>query len=101
MMNFSDDIEDGNSESYKVVRSLHSRSFPRVLPWVQLIIASFGFTSLAWGQTASTGAITGIILDPTGSVLPGVLVRLTSKEAHYTQSSVTNENGWFGYPSLP
>src|SRR5215469_10187135 len=32
------------------------------------------------GQTASTGALTGIIFDPTGAFTPGVLVRITNEE---------------------
>jgi hypothetical protein len=66
-----------------------------------VIAVSLVFASRALGQASSTGALTGIVLDLSGSVLPGVRVHLTADDALYTQSFVTNDNGWFAFPSLP
>jgi|RhiMethySRZTD1v2_1073278.scaffolds.fasta_scaffold12054_3 hypothetical protein len=53
----------------------------------------------AWAQT--TGSITGTVTDNTGAILPGVTVTATSPALMGTQTSVTNENGQYRFPSLP
>src|SRR5215471_2600526 len=52
-------------------------------------------------QTASTGGLTGVALDPTGAVLPGVTIRLTNQATGETRSSTSNETGWFTFLLLP
>src|SRR5262249_7538101 len=46
-----------------------------------------------FGQTASTGALTGASLDPTGAALPGVVVRLTNQDTSTTESTTSDEQG--------
>ena len=81
--------------------------FPRGSPphyrYVTYLILSLSFALLghAQGQTASSGAVTGVTLDPSGSVLPGVLVRLMTKDMRDIESSVSDDSGWFRFLSIP
>jgi hypothetical protein len=68
--------------------------------WLGVIAVSLAFSGPVCGQTASTGAITGITLDPSGSVVPRVLVRLSTKERPDVKSSVSDEDGRFAFASL-
>jgi hypothetical protein len=52
------------------------------------------------GQTTSTGALIGVTLDPSGAVLPGVVVRLVNQVTGATASATTDEEGRFGFPLL-
>jgi len=48
-------------------------------------------------QTASTGALTGVTLDPTGAVLPGVTLRLIRQDGSQAESATSDKNGQFGF----
>src|SRR5215470_17257757 len=52
-------------------------------------------------QTASTGGLTGVALDPTGAVLPEITIRLINRATGETRSSTSNESGWFTFQFLP
>jgi len=52
-------------------------------------------------QTASTGGLTGVALDPTGAVLPGVTIRLINRATGEDRSSTSNESGCFTFQFLP
>jgi hypothetical protein len=49
------------------------------------------------GQTDSTGALTGLTLDPSGAVLPGVVLHLTIENGSETRSATSDESGRFGF----
>src|SRR5215467_3865103 len=49
------------------------------------------------GQTASTGALSGITLGPSGSVLAGVNIRLTESAGRETRSTISDEEGRFAF----
>jgi hypothetical protein len=68
--------------------------------WLGVIAVGLAFSGRVCGQTASTGAITGITLDPSGSVVPRVLFRLSTKERSDVKSSVSDEDGRFAFASL-
>jgi Carboxypeptidase regulatory-like domain/TonB dependent receptor/TonB-dependent Receptor Plug Domain len=51
-------------------------------------------------QSALTGAVTGITLDPSGATLPGVLVQLAAKGSPEKKSFVSDDNGRFEFLSL-
>jgi len=53
------------------------------------------------GQTATTGTIEGFITDQNGAVIPGVAVIATSPNLIRTQSSVSDSEGRYRFPSLP
>src|SRR2546428_5283477 len=52
------------------------------------------------GQSGSTSALTGRITDPTGAVLPGVSVTVTSIATNQTRTVVSAEDGVYRVPLL-
>jgi Carboxypeptidase regulatory-like domain/TonB dependent receptor len=56
--------------------------------------------SVLFAQTASTGAVIGVTFDPSGSILPGVSIRVSTHDARDPKFSVSDENGSFSFPSL-
>jgi Carboxypeptidase regulatory-like domain/TonB dependent receptor-like, beta-barrel len=65
----------------------------RLIVVVAVVIWS---ATCAYGQTASTGAVIGVVLDPSGALVPGVTVRLERTNAVGDRSVETNPNGQFG-----
>src|SRR5437867_1204592 len=57
-------------------------------------------SGLVFGQTFS-GAISGVVRDATGAVIPGVMVTAKHTESGLTRTVTTNENGDYRMPSLP
>jgi hypothetical protein len=51
-------------------------------------------------QTSSTGAVTGVVLDPSGGVMPGVLVGLSRGQTD-DKAFTSNEKGHFAFLLLP
>lgn len=56
--------------------------------------------SPARGQTASTGALAGVVLDPSEIALPGVAVHLVNQETSEEESTISDEQGRFGFQFL-
>ena len=54
----------------------------------------------ALGQSIVTGAVTGIVTDPTGAVLPNVTVKLTSAETGAVLTQATGATGAYTFPLL-
>ena len=73
----------------------------RCWAWLGVFAIGLGLVSPTFGQTASTGAVTGVALDPSGAVLPGVLVHLARKGGSESRSATSDDNGRFGFPLLP
>jgi hypothetical protein len=48
-------------------------------------------------QSTTTGAISGIVTDPTGAVLPGISVNMKSTERGFTQVAKTNAQGFYQF----
>jgi len=46
----------------------------------------------------ATGAITGIATDPSGAVLPGVTIDVTSRDTGQVRSAVTGADGFYTIP---
>lgn len=55
----------------------------------------------AKSQTSSTGALTGVALDPTGALLPDVAVRLANQDSGAVRSVITDREGRFSFLLLP
>jgi len=66
------------------------------------LLFALGLTQagLASAQTASTGAVTGITLDPSGAILPGVLVQVAPRGSPEKKSFLSDVNGRFTFVSL-
>jgi hypothetical protein len=71
--------------------------------WAKLGIMaiSFGLVCSAFGQTASTGSVTGVIFDPSKGVLAGARIRLVNEDGGETRSATSDEEGRFGFVQLP
>src|SRR5215831_7962929 len=52
-------------------------------------------------QTAATGALKGTITDPSGSVVPGVSIKITSSATGQTRTAIAQSNGSYLIPLLP
>ena len=66
------------------------------------LVATAGLlTSLLFSQTPTTGALTGVTLDPTGAVLPGAVVRLVNQATGASGSATSDKVGRFNFPMLP
>src|SRR5438034_9753835 len=74
-----------------------------VCRWARAGITAFCLASLGQvrGQTASTGALTGITLDPFGAALPVVTIDLIREGGSETRPVLSDENGLFAFPLLP
>src|SRR5881628_2678824 len=44
--------------------------------------------------------ISGVIHDPTGAVIPGVMVTVTNPATNFTRSAISNEAGVYNFPAL-
>src|SRR5262249_13595663 len=64
---------------------------------------AFGLGSVGrvFCQTASTGALTGVTLDPSGAVLPGVMVHLAKEGGGERKSATSDADGAFRLLLLP
>ena len=58
------------------------------------------FSIRIYAQTASTGALAGLVLDPSGGAIPGVQVELVSQQTGDTQSVASGNVGTFRFPLL-
>jgi hypothetical protein len=66
-----------------------------------LFAIGLGLAGRTYGQTASTGALTGVTLDPSGAALPSVVVQLGKEGGGEKKSVTSDENGRFGILLLP
>jgi Carboxypeptidase regulatory-like domain len=51
-------------------------------------------------QTASTGALTGVVSDPSGLVLPGIVLHVINAATNESESTTSDEFGRFSFLSL-
>src|SRR3954469_13688890 len=66
-----------------------------------LIAATIAFTSLLLAQSAGTGALTGTVSDPTGGVVPGAAVTITSNDTNQARTATTGADGSYRFALLP
>ena len=71
----------------------HRRSSAFLLAMAFFVLIS----GQARSQTPSTGALTGLVLDPSGAALRGAVVVLTSQETGATDSATSNGEGEFSF----
>lgn len=67
---------------------------------VTLLLLGLG-AERALGQAGTTGAISGIITDPVGAVIPGAEVQAKHVATGVVSTTKTNEAGVFTFPYLP
>jgi hypothetical protein len=66
-----------------------------------VLAASFPLGPPGWAQSASTGALTGTVSDPSGGVVAGAKVSLTSLATQKVETKTTTENGQYKFALLP
>jgi len=74
---------------------------PRHWNFLTLVALSLALAAGALGQTASTGALTGLTMDPSGAVLPGVMLHLKNQDGSEAKSATSDNNGRFAFFLLP
>ncbi|MBB6142485.1 hypothetical protein HNQ77_000423 [Silvibacterium bohemicum] len=67
---------------------------------VTLLAALLFLPANSQAQTATTGALTGVISDPSGAVVPGASITVTDTATGSTQTAKSNEQGRFNVPLL-
>ena len=83
---------------------LHRLSHWPRLRWAPLLTALATVLLIpchSHSQTSSTGALSGLALDPTGALSPEVVVRLANKDTDTTRSTTSDNEGRFSFLLLP
>lgn len=75
-------------------------AFPRPFRLALLVAVSLGLAGRTGGQTASTGGVTGSVLDLSGRGVPGVAIRVTKEDGDDARSTTSDNLGRFGFPLL-
>ena len=65
------------------------------------MIVTLAPAGLIHAQTPTTGALTGVTLDPSGAVVDVVTVRLVRLDGPEVKITAADENGWFSFLLLP
>ena len=69
--------------------------------WTRLLvltaIVSLLLPGIVLAQSTTTGAISGVVTDPSGAVLPDVTVTLKSTERGFTNTAKTNAQGFYQF----
>lgn len=68
------------------------RTWATLFPAALFLLVSL-LTSGAQAQTANTGAITGVVKDQTGAVVPGATVTATNVGTNAARSTTTSDEG--------
>ena len=87
---------DGRYKIQTAPRRLKS-SVARILGWA-VSLSLLASTAVAAGQT---GSIAGTVADPTGAIIPGIAVVISSRESGQQQAVSTDSDGTFVCPDLP
>src|SRR5262249_33978780 len=83
--------------------STHKKSIALLVPTtfsIILIAAVLNAPSCLWAQSATTGALRGTVVDPTGAVVPGVTVTLVNATTGQMQTTMTDAKGLYGFSLL-
>src|SRR5260370_10334075 len=66
-----------------------------------LLLGLCGFVPAGRAQTASTGALTGVVTDATGGTITGASLRVTSQATDEVRTVATGANGIYFVAALP
>ncbi len=82
-----------------LLSSSRRKCFFFVLVWIVFGVGAF--TPAGRAQTASTGALTGVVTDATGGTITGASLRVTSQATGEVRTVVTGANGIYFVAALP
>ena len=68
--------------------------------WLAGVLACVLLGSIALAQTASTGALTGVVTDNSGAVVPAAKVTVTNATTGEARTVTTQANGSYTFPLL-
>jgi hypothetical protein len=68
---------------------------------LQVILCVVFGSACCWSQTASTGAVIGEVLDPSGGAIVHASVEARDSDTGISRSALTDEGGKFALPLLP
>ncbi len=66
---------------------------------ITLLVCATFLPAILWAAT--TGSISGTVKDPSGAVIPGAMVIATESATNVQAKTVTDEKGFYSFPSLP
>src|SRR5271154_4845561 len=69
----------------------------RIIP--ALLLAVF-LSSMVFSQSATTGDIAGTVTDPSAAVIPNATVTLKGTDTGSTQTTTTNQSGYYRFSQL-
>ncbi len=77
-------------------------AFRKLLTVVWVLVLCFVAALQASAQSSgSSGSITGIVLDPSGAVVPNATVEIHNPVSQYDRTATTDDNGNFRFSNLP
>jgi hypothetical protein len=59
------------------------------------------FSVVVYGQSGSSGSITGVVTDPSGAVVPNATVEVRNPVSGFSRTAVTDAAGKFAIPNVP
>jgi Carboxypeptidase regulatory-like domain len=75
---------------------------PAAAAWTTILVvlwATFAMAPAIVAQTATAGAVVGVVTDPTGAVVPKAEVKLVNLETNATSTQSTNNSGEYVFPN--
>jgi hypothetical protein len=66
-----------------------------------IFVFAAGSVNLMWGQSTSTGTISGQVTDPQGAAIAAADVRIIDPTTNTTRAAVTNEAGRYDFFNVP
>src|SRR5262245_22723734 len=67
---------------------------------VVLLVLGIGSRNSAFSQGRANATISGIVQDQSKALIPGVAVTVTNVDTGIKQTTLTNETGAYGFPSV-
>ncbi len=80
---------------------LRALEVPGTIALLALVVALLGLPSRVFSQASATGILAGVVVDPSGAVLPGVTVVAKGSATGLTRETVSGGGGEWRIPSLP
>jgi Carboxypeptidase regulatory-like domain/TonB dependent receptor len=77
------------------------RNVCRICLLQTIALQVLGINLSAAAQTSSTGALIGVVVDPSGKTLPGATVEIRGQDISVVRSDVCDTKGVFTFPLLP
>jgi hypothetical protein len=95
------DSNSPSGKSRKVEELAMQKIVDALLLVVGILLLPVLVATLTHAQTAQTGALTGVVSDPSGRIVPGAAVAVTSLSTGQTRSAETQNTGKYFVPLLP